>query len=247
MANIIFFPRNEAHQNIYLKIAENINKKHNIFLLHENLNHFINNNIKFVNYEKDVLIHLKKIQGSSWKKYLENEFLNKNKKNFLFYEREFNYFPGYFGYSKYNYDYQCKYLYSLHKVLYKIIKKYKPKFVISELINGMPDAILNDFSKKTDFKYICMRTSKISDGVVFCNPNNDIPINLGINEFKINVSNINQIISNIEKKIYEAPQYMELTKNSFNFLKLSRFQTLFHRIKKEVIILIKVAFIDIQL
>ena len=64
-------------------------------------------------------------------------------------------FQNYFGYSKYNYDYQCKYLFSLLKFCMKLLKKYKPKFVISELINGMPDAILNDFSKKKlNFKYI---------------------------------------------------------------------------------------------
>ena len=77
-----------------------------------------------------------------------------------------------------------------------------------------------------------MRPSKISDGVVFCNPKNDTPIDLGIKEFKIKLNDVDQIISNIEKKKYDTPHYMKLTKNSFNFFKLGRFKVLFNRIKK---------------
>ncbi len=232
MANLIFFPRNEVHQNIYLKIAKNLNKKHNIFILHEKLDQIINNNIRFISYENEVIKLLKKIKGNSWQNFLENEFLDLQKRNFLFYEREFNYFPSYFGYKRYNYEYQCKYLYSLYKVLFKIIKRYKPKFVISELLNGIPDAVIDVFSKKLNFKYISMRPSKISNGVVFCEPNNDTPINLGMEEFKIGLINIDKIIKGIKSSNYETPEYMELTKKAFNLFKLSRFKIFFDRIKK---------------
>ena len=108
-------------------------------------------------------------------------------------------------------------MYSLYEILPKIIKKCNPKFVISELLNGLPDAVIHDLSEKLKFKYISLRPAKISNGVIFCDPDNDTPIDLGEDKLKINKNIVNKIISNIENAVYLTPEYMELTKKNLIF------------------------------
>ena len=130
----------------------------------------------FISYEDKVLNQLKKINDDKWKDFLEKKFNSLLKKNYLFYEREFNYFPEYLGYKRFDYEYQCKYLFCLYEVFLSIFNKYKPKLFISELMTGLPDAVIQDLSKSKKFKYVAMRPSKILNGTVFCNPTEGLSI-----------------------------------------------------------------------
>jgi len=239
---IAFLPRNQFHTNVFIKIGEHLNKKYgfNTTIIRE-LGDI--DDVNVFEYEKQIekIFHSVDISYESMeelrKKYPDIDFMRA-----IYSEREFNYFPEYFGYDGVSHESQMRYLVSCFKVFEEWVESNNITAVVSELLTGLPDSILYGICKHNLIRYISVRSSKMIAGTIICDKYYDEPSRFIETYEKFKSSGVPEDIKKkakehineiIEKN--EAPAYMKLTKKRFKLFTIQRIKTLFRRIGKEKI------------
>ncbi len=102
-------------------------------------------------------------------------------------------------------------------------------YIFSELILGIQDAILYEVAKTQGISWIGIRNSRISNGIVFCDPYTEIPIefNYYFNKYqKLKEAVPNETLNKVEyfiksrKDNRKLPAYMRFTSKKGSFLSL---------------------------
>jgi hypothetical protein len=128
-------------------------------------------------------------------------------------DRELNYYPEYFGDAPVSRETKLKLLVAFFLIFEDYCAREKPDFVISEMVLGLMDGIFYEVCKKNGIKFLGIRPSKISKGIVFCDSPFDQPI--GFQEKQDDVSDTDySVVSRAQAIINSAlvkgedPHYM---------------------------------------
>lgn len=229
---VAFFHRNSFHKDLFFKLGKILREKYELEILHIRELGEIKNE-KVFQYEKSIENKWNDIDISySNLYYLEQEYPNSNLLRALYSEREYNFFPKYYGLKPVPYVEQLKYLVGCFRVFEECIEQNNVAYVISDLPTGLPD-VLQAICKKKDIPYISIRSSKMLKGFVMCDQHHDLPIGMievykkflqnGIPDKYYNLaeSHINELKSKII-----MPSYMEVTGKPFKLLKMRKIKNL---------------------
>lgn len=241
-STIAFLPRNQFHINLFVPVGKYLAEKCGYNIVHIKELGIIEGCSVF-EFEREIekKFHSADISYANLKnirdKYHDVDFMRA-----IYCEREFNFFPEYFGDSRVEYEFQIRYLVSCVNVFEEFVANNNIACVISELLTGLPDSILYAVCRKNSVKYLSVRSSKMVPGVIMCDKYYDEPIGMaeafesykksGIpDELRLKAV---QHMDGIRKKM-EAPAYMQLTKNKFKLVTLQRLKTLARRVGQEKI------------
>ncbi len=239
---IAFLPRNQFHINLFIKVGACLNEIHNCNVV------FVrelekNNCLGVFEFEKEVekIFHAVDISSKSLEK-IQNKYPDADFMRAIYSEREFNFFPEYFSYQHVSYDFQMRYLVSCVMVFESWLDGNNISAVVSELLTGLPDSILFEVCKARNVKYISIRSSKMTPGMIVCDKYYDEPEGmLDIYERFINDGVPPEILEKAKKHIYSirneagTPAYMQLTKKRFKLFTFQRAKTFLRRIGVEKI------------
>lgn len=219
---IAFFPHNDFHETFFKKVAERTFVKLKVVSLFikeygecDNFNTFeIELELEKLWENIDIsCVALRKLQAD----YPEFDFMRA-----VYSEREFNYYPEYLNRRPVSREYQLKYLVGCFAIFEKMVTALEIKFIISEMIIGMADAVLEAVAKKRHLPFYAVRQSKLEPGIIVCSPYVDRPIGLQ-RIFKENIGGkitekfaemARNHIAELREKI-SHPSYMEKTKQKF--------------------------------
>ena len=165
---------------------------------------------------------------------LQAKFPNFNFMRALYSEREFNYFPLYYGLDPVSHEHQMKYLVGCFEIFDDWLDRVGVDFIVSELIAALDDAILKEVAEQKAVKYYSVRQSKMTPGVIVCNGYNDEPLGMKMlysqyikNEIPAYIRNKALLhISSLRSEI-EHPSYMEQSKKTFSIAPFEIFSSLF--------------------
>lgn len=240
---IAFLPRNQFHINLFVKVGELLDKEHdcNVIYIRELEK---NNSLGAFEFEKEIekIFHTVDISYKNLEK-IQNKYSGADFMRAIYGEREFNFFPEYFGYRHVDYDFQMRYLVSCVMVFEEWLDKHNVTAIVSELLTGLPDSILFEICKTREVKYISIRSSKMTPGMIVCDKYYDEPAGMQevYNDF-INEGVPEKILKKAKEHVYnirhktEAPSYMQLTKKKFKLFTLQRIRTFWRRIGTERIL-----------
>jgi hypothetical protein len=238
LSNIAFFPRNIQHANFFSKVATHIEKQ--------------GVKCQFVREEGTIpgfkTFEFERKMAEIWDSFSSTDkdlnVISHGYPDFdfcraIYSEREFNFFPEYFGSKVVSREFQLKYLSACFSIFESWLEESNVDGIFSELVIGMPDAILKAVAEKKGVKYYSVRQSKMTKGIVVCDKYYDEPI--GMREFyKDYLENDIPLdvkdeavkhISDLRNKI-QHPAYMELTKKPLKLFSKYRIRTFFDRLFK---------------
>jgi hypothetical protein len=216
---IAFFPHNQPHTKFFSYVADLLKKEDDIDSLFVKEVGRIEGQEVFqfeVELEKiwgDIDISSKAL-GVLQRKYPDFDFMRA-----LYSEREFNYYPYFFGSKAVSSNHQLKYLVGCFEVFNTWLDIVSIDFIVSELIIGMADGVLKEVSERRAVPYYSFRQSKMIPGVVVCNSYYDEPLDMA-DLYQEYVDNgipqeikrrAEEHINSLKYRI-EHPSYMELTK-----------------------------------
>lgn len=151
-------------------------------------------------------------------------------------DRNITFFPKYLKIKNFSLKEIKSYIVACFCAFEDLLSKLSCNIIISELIIGLRDHILYLVSKRFNVKYAGMRGSKLSDGIVFCDPLTEEPLNNNKkmleldSEYNLNVTSKDFDFANFHidqiNKQYKAPDYMaETARNAkiFDFQLFMRF------------------------
>lgn len=152
-------------------------------------------------------------------------------------EREFNFYPHYFGDEPVPYERQLKYLVGCFMVFEEWLRDGYLQCVVSELPIGLADSVLYEVCQARGVKYLSARQSKMTPGIVLCSGYYDSPVDLAghLENFKrLGIpaevaARAGEHLANLRRKI-EHPSYMEVTKKPFRLLTAYKVKSLFRRL-----------------
>ena len=143
-------------------------------------------------------------------------------------DRELNYFPEYFGDKPVAREVKLKYLVVFFLIFESYIDLQKPNCIIAEMVLGLMDGIFYEVCNVNGIKFLGVRPSKTSQGIVFCDSPFDEPI--GLNEKIKKISEPNNLIiskaldiSNRAVKRGEDPHYMIRSSRKYRIFTLRAF------------------------
>ncbi len=90
-------------------------------------------------------------------------------------DRILNFFPRYLGRGKVPLDVQEKLMVATFRVFERDLDQQPVDLIISELVIGLQDAILQAVAARRGVLFAGMRASKLERGIVFCDPYSEIP------------------------------------------------------------------------
>lgn len=161
-----------------------------------------------------------------------------NLNRIIYSERELSYFPRYFGDKAVAPD--SKVLLCTAAFIYfeQYIEKNKPKLIVSEMVTGMLDGAFKEVANRNRIKYIGIRNSKITPGVVLCDNEYDIPF--GINKIKedlntVDIVNLRSMTNQIVSKHIlnnKKPFYMSQSSKPFKVFSFGVFRSILKLINK---------------
>ncbi|MEC8011011.1 MAG: hypothetical protein VX185_09630 [Pseudomonadota bacterium] len=155
----------------------------------------------------------------------ENDVLiSINEIRYAYFDREITYFRKRFGLSPKPKSEVFSDIIGYKNYFKKLLKEEKPDLIIGELCSGLPDLLLYEESCLLKIPFVSIRQSKVSNGIVFCNPLLDKPYvnDKKISELGFAVNYVNKIREKIIK-----PKYMVKTSKKFKFFDFSKVKTLY--------------------
>ena len=235
---IAFFPHNKPHTNFFSRVADILMKEDDIEALF----------IKEVGEVKGQVVfqfelELEKVWddidiSSKALKKLQKEYPNFDFMRALYSEREFNYYPYYFGNKTVSREHQLKYLVGCFQVFNEWLDKISIDFIVSELIIGLADGVLKEVAEERGVPYYSFRQSKMMPGVVVCNSYYDEPLDMRDayqlyqnGEIPVEISHRAQDHINALRDKIEQPSYMELTKKPLKITPFQVVRSLFRGLK----------------
>lgn len=216
---IVFFPHNLPHANFFSLIANKLKNENGIqSLFVKEVGKIKGQNVFEFEVEIERIWNEIDISNEALVK-LQREYENFSFMRSLYSEREFNYYPFYFGDKPISREHQLKYMAGCFIVFNNWLESVRVDFIFSELIIGLADAVLKEVAGKRCVPYYCVRQSKMVPGVIVCEGYCDKPIGMkeayasfltdGIPEGikKRAVLHINELRDKITH-----PSYMEISK-----------------------------------
>ena len=240
MSKIVFFPNNQFHRNLFLAVGENLKNSigWNYHILVE-LDKRGSSNTTF--YEELILERWDQIDSSFpalwglYEKYPEAEFTRA-----LIAEREINYFPEYFGDERVDFKYQLTYLVACVEVFEEFVNEHKPDVIVSEMLTGLADSALKAVCNSNSIKFLSMRSSKMTEGIIVSDRDFDMPVGF---EDRVEKLRDQGVPADLEKRAkahieeirseYSRPHYMEITQKPFRLISMKRLRTMIKRLTTE--------------
>jgi hypothetical protein len=216
---IAFFPHNQPHTKYFSLVADLLKKENDIDSLFIKEVGQVEGQVVF-QFELELEKIWDDIDISSLAfERLKNEYPDFDFMRALYSEREFNYYPFYFGNKIVSRQFQLKYIAGCFYVFKDWISRENISFIVSELIIGLADGVLREVAEKNGIAYYSIRQSKMTQGMVVCNSYYDEPLRFLSIYNKYLVSGVPcelkekalSHISDLKNKI-KHPSYMELTK-----------------------------------
>lgn len=218
---ICFFHRNPFHNQIYPEMGRYIREAHNLDIRHIRRLGKIDGEVVF-EYEREI----EKIWGAidvsdSALIQLDRKYPSAELLRLIYADRNCNFFPKYLDRERVAYEKQLKYLVGCVMVFEKYIKENPLDCVISDLSIGIAD-IFRHVCEKNGIQYLTIRSSKLTPGIIFSDPDYDNPVGLA-ERYKHYVEHgipreyltpARDHIEGIKRKVL-APPYMEITKQRY--------------------------------
>lgn len=237
---IAFFPRNPHHAKFFSLVAQDLKKQYGVTSLFvREIGSIENQEVFEFENEIEKTWDTIDISGASLER-LQNEYPDFNFMRAIYSEREFNFFPFYFGDEPIFGEFQLKYLVGCFNVFEQWLDRGHIDFIVSELITGLADAVLKAVAEKKDINYYSVRPSKVTSGIVVCNKYYDEPVGMrqayqsfidnGIPE-EIRSKALKHI-AGLRDKI-RPPAYMEITRKQHRLITKVKLATLFDRLFRE--------------
>ena len=232
-----FFPRNPHHARFFASVADALKDQHEIdSLFIREMGEVSNQRVFEFDREIENQWHSFDISYEALQA-LKNAFPEFNFMRAIYSEREFNFFPSYFGVRPVSCEHQLKYLVGCFSVFDQWLSNNSIELVVSEMITGLADAVFKAVAEKRGIKYLSVRQSKVEPGLVVCDKFFDEPIGMlqiylehlehGIPEPV--KSRAAEHISNLREKI-NRPAYMEVTSKPLKLLTKKKLCLLVERI-----------------
>lgn len=225
---ICFFHRNPFHNQIYPEMGRYIRDAHGLDIRHIRRLGKIEGEVVF-EYEREIeeLWDAIDISDSALIQ-LDNKYPGAELLRLVYADRNCNFFPKYSDQEKIAYKKQLKYLVGCVTVFEKYIGENPPACVISDLSIGIAD-IFRHVCGKNGIHYLTIRSSKLTPGIIFSDPDYDIPVGLaerwkqfaelGIPDEYLAAARNH--IEGIRQKVL-APPYMEISKQRYRILSLDK-------------------------
>ncbi|MCE9550578.1 MAG: capsular biosynthesis protein [Betaproteobacteria bacterium] len=237
---IAFFPRNSHHIKFFSLVARDLKNNHGITSIFIREIGSIENQQVF-EFEKEIEKIWSTLDISIGAlESLQNQYPDFNFMRAIYSEREFNFFPFYFGDKQVSHEHQLKYLVGCFKVFDQWVSKVRIDFIVSELITGVADAVLKAVAEKNGINYFSVRPSKMTPGVVVCNKSYDEP--MGMRDYYESFVK-NGVPEDIKSKALDhitglrdkirLPAYMEATQKPHKLITKSKLIALFDRTLRE--------------
>lgn len=228
--SIAFYPHNRVHSKIFVKIGRLLRDKYFYDISYVSEIGDIEGEIVF-EFEKEIAKRWNDVDISyNNLSSLEKKYSDINLMRSIFSERRCNFFPKYFNDQRVPYEKQLRYLVACFEVFSEWLTNTNIKYVVSELLIGLPDSILYAVCKEKNVQYISIRSSKMMNGLITCSPEIDMPIGMteiyknfcknGIPNHLYDLANDHLI--GLQSKI-DVPGYMEISRNNFSLLKAKHF------------------------
>lgn len=225
MKRIAFLPRNEHHFAVFEDICVAL-KSHQVEAIL--LSQFGESKyVKTINFLSPMDAVEKKNYSHLIEKYSLFDILNK----YIYADRDLTFFPRYFRTFRKNHKKNIENILGIW--LYQIDEFFEYnsdiKVIFSELKAGLFDGIFHEIAKFHGVDYLSIRQSKLTNGVIVCDPDHDLP---HPNVKSKNNPDIDQIVNdyiNNQRLKYDEPSYLEVTKNNHK-LDFKMFPDIFNRI-----------------
>lgn len=239
---IAFFPHNPHHAKFFSLVAQELKRKYDITSLFiREVGPIENQEVFEFENELERIWDALDISGESLGK-LQAQYPDFNFMRALYSEREFNFYPQYFGDQAIGYDHQLRYMVGCFKIFELWLGKNEISCVVSELIIGLADSVLKEVCDSLGILYVSVRQSKMIPGVVVCDPYYDVPRDmmeiyaefLGNGIPKEFLKPAQQHIDELRKKI-SHPSYMEVTKKPFRLISSYKVKEFIKRLSTEKI------------
>jgi hypothetical protein len=139
---IAFFPRNPHHAKFFSLVAQDLKNQYGVTSLFvREIGPIENQEVFEFENEIEKTWDTIDISGASLER-LQNEYPDFNFMRAIYSEREFNFFPFYFGDEPISGEFQLKYLVGCFNVFEQWLDRGHIDFIVSELITGLSDAVL---------------------------------------------------------------------------------------------------------
>lgn len=151
-------------------------------------------------------------------------------------DRILNFFPRYLNEPKTPRYVQERYLVATFRVFERDLAENSVALVVSELVIGLQDAVMQAVAEKRGIPYVGIRASKLGEGVVFCHPYSELPVGFDAEHarFRADVASIPAEIAAAARahlaKLrgkYETPVYMKETGRDAAYVEKTHVKRLF--------------------
>ena len=237
MLTVAFLTRNPHHDKFFARVADELQEKHAIdSLFIKEIGGIPNQQVFEFEREIENQWHSLDISYEALQT-LKNAFPEFNFMRAIYSEREFNFYPTYFGDRPVSCEHQLKYLVGCFSVFDQWLTDNRIEFVVSEMIIGLADAVFKAVAEMRGIKYFSVRQSKVEPGLIVCDKFYDEPMGMlktyaeylehGIpGPVK---SRAAKHISRLREKI-TRPVYMEITSKPLRLLTKKNLRVLVERI-----------------
>jgi hypothetical protein len=227
--NLLFFSHNKRHYHFFKAVGHRLTTEGNSVYGVRHINdsdHVVEDPAEAINLQILSVLEAKCGENSNLTK-IADEYPHFNVLQALVSDRTINYYPRYLGLPKIPINLQHRYLSATFEVFERYLDTHPTDLIISELIIGLQDAVLQAIAEKRGIRYWGMRASKLSKGIVFCDPYTEVP-----HGFEDTLSLIQTTPTVIPPKVeqtanehleklkgeYSTPEYMKETKRDAVYL-----------------------------
>ena len=194
---ILFFPHNMHHEDVFQKISGelllNYGLKAKFLVSDESISKPGRTNIHrgaldFTCLSSDIAYELGRIKRTYPLFNISRAILT---------DRNVNFFPKFFNLNRLDFIDKQSELVALFLFFEDYLDNNSINFIISELIIGMPDAILYEVAKSKGVKYISMRSSRVFKGFIFSDPYTELPVGFDIKNAEESYKGSKNVYSNV--------------------------------------------------